>query len=163
MLMPGMPEKVCSRLISVGTATSHPFSAKRRANCASGEIPGDSPTNISGVQSASGIATTRADGWPSGCRSSPSPSNPSESGVTGARTGSVPSRLCNVILRNLRGNLQASNEFRRLRCDPRVQHADRLSKALPVGRYRELIVFHRCVTATPQLRPTRRLSLRFTQ
>ena len=84
--MPGIPEKVSSRLMISGTTTSHLFSARRRANCALGEIPGTNPASISGVQSASGIATTRATGSHSGLSSNPSASIPSESAVCGGKT-----------------------------------------------------------------------------
>src|SRR5205807_3459974 len=71
-----LPEKAASRLISKGTKTWQPFSTRRRANCAEAGTPAAKPTSISGVQSASGTATTRANSRLEGCKSKPSACNP---------------------------------------------------------------------------------------
>src|SRR5579875_298324 len=80
----GLPDQVSLRSMSTGTSTRQPFSASRRAYCDSLGTPGVKPTNISGVQSASGNATTWATAiFPFGSSNNPSPST---LGSTGQRT-----------------------------------------------------------------------------
>ena len=72
----GLPDHASLRSIRTGTTTRQPCSTRRRANCDSAGVPGVSPTSISGVWSASGIATADAFALSVGSSSSPSPSTP---------------------------------------------------------------------------------------
>ena len=83
----GLPERLSLRSMRTGTTTRQPFSASRLANGFGPLSSFVSPAICSGVQVASGIATTFAITFPFGSSSSPSPSTPGSTAHRTAYTG----------------------------------------------------------------------------
>ena len=116
------------------------------------------PVSISGVQSASGSATTRATGCCCGWRSSPSASIPfgicrhRRKDPPADRIGLVPGSLGNFCLFG-----KPDHNFRRLNSSARIDGSDDLAKSLPVGLYGLQIAISREIVPAPQPLPLRRL------
>ena len=130
-----------SRLISVGTNTSQPSEASCAANCDSQSA---SPAIISGVQSASARAITRATGRPVGFRNSPSAVTPFS---TGQRTAWIENRLFSATSESWVVVEMNSHPL----AGSRVHGADDPAKPISMGLNAGDVLINAAVIAIPEL------------